>query len=47
MKMPEELAEHNEKLMLDLFEKHKVGVPLKRSMGMGLGGAGLGGAGQV
>ena len=29
VKIPEELAEHNEKLMLDLFEKHKVGVPLE------------------
>ena len=40
VKMSEELAEQ---LMLDLFEKHEVGVPLEHSMG--LGGAGLGGAG--
>jgi len=54
VKMSEELTKQ---LMLDLFEKHKVGVPLEHSMGLGgaglggagwaSGGAGLGGAGQV
>ena len=38
VKIPEELTEHNEKLLLDLLKKHKVGEPLERSMG--LGGAG-------
>ena len=30
-KMPEELAEHTEKLKLNLLERHKAGMPLERN----------------
>ena len=30
-KMPEELAEHTEKLKLDLLERHEAGMPLERN----------------